>query len=180
MIGEELCRNEQFIESSIKFVESIFANALVIVKLPLGPLRSWLAWPLSFLHRHRLGQSLKILLPVVEKRISERAAGMNTSDRLDAIEWTLALSEGEAEDEDPRRLTLELLHNLWAGSSAPGGLVTEMLFQVLMEPDYMIILRNEAQDAVSKYGWSEKTLNSLHLQDSFIREINRLFPTGSG
>ena len=164
----------------MKFVESIFVNALVIAKLPLGPFRSWLAWPLSFLHRRRLEKSLKILLPVVEKRIAERAASMKTSDRLDAIEWTLALSESEIEDEDPRRLALELLHNLWAGSSAPGGLVTEMLFQVLIEPDYLEPLRNEAQDAVSQYGWSEKMLNSLHLLDSFIKEINRLFPTGSG
>ncbi|KAL1852794.1 hypothetical protein Daus18300_012038 [Diaporthe australafricana] len=43
LIGKELCRQERFFRLSTSFIMSIFFTALVIVKLPLGPLRRWLA-----------------------------------------------------------------------------------------------------------------------------------------
>lgn len=76
-------------------------------------------------------------------------------------------------------LTYELLHNLWAASSAPGGMMTEIVYQLLQDPQYIEPLRHEARKAVDEFGWSEKMLARLHLQDSFIREVNRLLPTGS-
>ena len=99
---------------------------------------------------------------------------------LDAIEWTLAFSKPDSPNNAPEYVTKELLHNLWAGSSAPGGLMTEMVYQLLLEPQYLEPLREEASNALKAHGWSEKTLDSLYLQDSFIREVNRLYPTGSG
>jgi aspirochlorine biosynthesis cytochrome P450 monooxygenase len=162
MIAEELCRNEAFIRRSRSFVESIFFTALLIVKLPLGVGRNLLAIPLSFIHKRKLQHCVDQVLPIIKKRIQERSEKRNSIHApLDGIEWTL-------------------LHGLWAGSSAPGALMTEMVYQVLFEPEYLEPLRKEAEAAVSIHGWSEKMLDELHLQDSFIREVNRLFPIGSG
>ena len=163
------------------FVQSIFVTALIIVQLPLGPLRGLLAWPLSLLHSWKLHRCVNILLPIVKRRMEERVtAHKSAAPRLDAIEWTLDFSKPGSPDNSLQRVTKELLHNLWAGSSAPGGLLTEMVYQILFDPIYLEPLRTEAANALDAHGWSEKTLDSLHLQDSFIREINRLFPTGSG
>jgi hypothetical protein len=41
---------------------------------------------------------MKILRPVVAKRIAERESGIDTSNRMDAIEWTLALGGDHSED----------------------------------------------------------------------------------
>ena len=181
MICEDLCHNDTFIQLSFDFVQSIFVNALVIVKLPLGPFRSMLAYPISLLHRWKLHRCAKILLPIVKKRMAERSAGSKTSTPpLDAIEWTLAFSQSSSPNNTPEKVTEELLHNLWAGSSAPGGMMTEMVYQLLLEPKYLEPLRKEVLEAVEAYGWSEKMLDSLHLQDSYIREINRVYPIGSG
>jgi aspirochlorine biosynthesis cytochrome P450 monooxygenase len=179
LVGEELCRDKVFVEASMAFIMSLFMTALIIVKLPLGALRNLLSWPLSLLHRRKLERCVMMLQPVVERRIRELKAGFSPSDHSDAIDWTLSLPISDSEM-SPRLVALEIMHNLWAGSSAPGGLLTEMLFQLLMEPDYLSPLRHEAHAAIAEGGWTEKALNSLPLQDSFIREINRVYPAGSG
>ncbi|KAI0902786.1 hypothetical protein F4823DRAFT_569366 [Ustulina deusta] len=57
--------------------------------------------------------------------------------------------------------------------------VTEMVFQVLMDPKLLADLRDEVMLALEEHGWTEKLLRKLALQDSFIRELNRLYPTGA-
>lgn len=121
---------------------------------------------------------MHVLLPVVRKRVEESRNGAE-SKRLDAIQWTLYLFPETAENTDYDRFMKELLHNLWAGSSAPGGMMTEIIFQLLLHPEDLKALQKEASEAFRQYGWSEKMLINLHLLDSFIRETNRLFPTGS-
>ncbi|KAH6666347.1 cytochrome P450 [Halenospora varia] len=178
LIEETLCRDETFIRLSMSLLESIFVTGLIIVKLPLGPLRGLLAWPISSLHRWKLRCCMHVLLPVVRKRVEESRSGAE-SKRLDAIQWTLDLFPETAENTDYDRFMKELLHNLWAGSSAPGGMMTEIIFQLLLHPEDLKALQKEASEAFRQYGWSEKMLINLHLLDSFIRETNRLFPTGS-
>jgi aspirochlorine biosynthesis cytochrome P450 monooxygenase len=179
LIGEELCRDEGFVGESIGFVLSLFVTALVIVKLPLGPLRDHLAYPISFWHRRKLARCTKMLLPVLRKRITECNFHQGTREpRLDAIEWSLGLESSNEVDEE--RLAAELMHGLWAGTSAPGGLVTEIVFQLLLEPHYKEPLIKEGMEALADENkWTEKALSRLPLLDSFIRETNRLNPTGS-
>jgi hypothetical protein len=183
MIGPELCRDELFLQETTNLLESIFFTAIVIVTLPLGPLRPALAWLLTLPHKWKLEKCSRMLQPVVEARIQRRELPKSpTSDGHhigDAIEWTLDLVKGDATYDTPERLTYELLHNLWAASSAPGGMLTEIVYQMLMFPEYLQPLRLEAETATNKYGWSEKMLADLRLQDSFIREVNRLLPTGA-
>lgn len=179
LIGEELCRDDVFIKMTTDFVMSIFITGVIIVKLPVGWLRDWLAYPLSMWHRNKLARCARMLFPVVRKRITEWNSREGSNGRLDAIEWSLMLA-AEPSSVDAERLTTELIHNLWAGTSAPGGLVTEIMFQLLLEPQYRKPLIKEAQEALEPDGqWSEKALGRLPLLDSFIREVNRLYPTGS-
>lgn len=58
-------------------------------------------------------------------------------------------------------------------------MVTQMVFETLMQPKYLKPLRAEAEKAIADHGWSEKALNSMNLLDSFIQEINRVHLTGS-
>ncbi|OAL00888.1 cytochrome P450 [Phaeosphaeriaceae sp. SRC1lsM3a] len=176
LICSELCRDGDFIRHSMRFTQSIFVTALVIVNLPLGIFRNLFAWPISYVHRLHLQKCMKILRSHVRKAIHESESG---SKKLNAIHWTIDLFPESADGSHHDRLLKELLHSLWAGSSAPGGMITEVVWQLLINDNAIDIVREEASDALRQHGWSEKMLNSLHLQDSFIRETNRLFPTGS-
>jgi len=182
MIGTELCRNETFLSETTGLFQSIFFTALVVVNLPLGPFRNALLSVLTLPHKWRLEKCTKLLQPVVEARLSERDSdhGQKKNQTAgDGIEWTMDLLHGHSCYDTPNKLTHELLHNLWAASSAPGGMMTEIVYQLLTYPEYLAPLREEAKAAVTQHGWTEKMLANLNLQDSFIREVNRLLPTGA-
>ncbi|KAF2014407.1 cytochrome P450 [Aaosphaeria arxii CBS 175.79] len=176
LICDDLCRNEDFIKQSMRFTKSIFVTALVIANLYLGVFRCLLAWPISLVHGWYLHKCMNILRPHVEKAIQECTADTK---KPNAIYWTISLFPETVDKGHHDRFLKELLHSLWAGSSAPGGMITEVVWQLLINDGAIDALREEAREALSQHGWSEKMLNSLHLQDSFIRETNRLFPTGS-
>lgn len=162
------------------FSESIFINGITLTMIPLGPLRRPISWIGSFRHRRKLEKALSVIQPVVEHRLAQQASNAKPSSNSDALDWTIELASSSPKENTPRRIALHVLHNLWAGSAAPGGLVTQMVFQLLLEPKYLEPLVAETENAVSSYGYSDKALNSMPLLDSYIREINRLYPTGSG
>ncbi len=180
LAGEELCRNNDYLDVSMEFSESIFVNGMFLSMIPLGPLRPFGSWIGSFRHRRKLEKALKVVLPVVEQHLDRKASDPKPSSNPNAIDWTIELATSLPKENNPRRIALHVLHNLWAGSAATGGLVTQMVFQLLMEPKYLSPLVAEIDKAVSTHGWSEKSLNNMPLLDSYIREINRLYPTGSG
>lgn len=161
----------------MSFQHSIFIHAMIIIHIPFRPLREILTRLAVLSHKRNLGRAMEILKPVVTKRVEKRRYEDSSVDDNDGIRWTLDLTKDE--DMDPHRLSLEVLHNLFAGSLAPGAMITEMVFQVLMSPELLQDLRQEAQQAASDHGWTEKLLQDLLLQDSFIRELNRVYPTGS-
>jgi cytochrome P450 len=119
---------------------------------------------------------MALLQPVVAQRMAERNNEFQKR-RIDGIQWTLDLTSDE--DMDPYQVSLEILHNLFAGSLAPGAMITEMIFQALMDPKLLKDLRTEAQQALEECGWTDKLFQKLPLQDSFIRELNRVYPIGA-
>ena len=155
-------------------------NGLTLSMIPVGPFRKLGSWVGSVGHRRNLHRAVQMVLPKVSRRMTEEAHDDPKRSRLDAICWTMDLARYAPGEYEPYRIALQLLHNLWAGSAAPGGLVTQVVFQILMKPEYLGPLRSESAEVVSRYGLSDHALNNMPLLDSFIREINRLYPTGSG
>ena len=180
-MGREICRNDEFVRVTMAFADSLFANALIITNLPLGPLRGPLGWLVSQYHRWVQYKAVTVLEPHVTARLRADAVGQDGgSKHHDAIEWTIDfLNAASAPPPESRTLSLELLHNLQAGGKAPGVLLTEVVFSLLLEPSYLEPLRKEAEDAVRTYGMSDQALAEAPLLDSFIMETNRLYPIGS-
>ncbi|KAI0886467.1 putative cytochrome P450 [Annulohypoxylon maeteangense] len=185
LIGTELCRNESYLKTSQKLADSIFIHGLVMSMLPFRSIfRSSYDFLFTRFHLRNLRKAMEVILPVVQARFDEFQARESSSEKdhtkpLDAIEWSLEFSKGNAREHNPRWIALSLLHNIWAGSSAPGGLVTQMVFQVLTEPQYLEPLRAEAEAALRPHGYTDKALDNMPLMDSFIRELNRVYPTGA-
>lgn len=185
LIGEDLCRNDDYLNTSQKFSNSVFIHGLIMSMLPFrSMLRGAYDFFLTRFHLRNLCKAMEVILPVVQARFEEFQERESSSEkrrpvRLDAIEWSLEYSKGSVKEHDPHWIALSLLHNIWAGSAAPGGLVTQMVFQVLMEPRYLGPLREEARAALSPSGYTDNALGSMHLMDSLIRELNRVYPTGA-
>ena len=49
-----------------------------------------------------------------------------------------------------------------------------------MRPEYVEPLRSKSAEVVSRYGLWDQAFSNRPLLDSFVRQINRLYPTGSG
>jgi hypothetical protein len=122
---------------------------------------------------------MKLVVPVVEQRLAKIEANPTGPQPLDMVQWTLELA-GPGTERTPTRLAHQILQNLWAGSGAPGGLLTQMVFQVLWCPEYLEPMRKEIQESVAAHGWTDKMLNNIPMVDSFLRETNRLHPNGVG
>lgn len=188
LMGHELCRDDAYLRTSQSLTDSIFVYGLAMSMLPMRSLlRGAYDFIFSIFHRRALNKALMVILPVVESRFAEfqtRSPGPinKQEEHCDSIEWSLSLTKGNPKEHNPHWIAYSLLHNIWAGSAAPGGLVTQMVFQVLMEqPEkYLEPLRSEVQTALDKHGgYTDKALNSMVNLDSFVREISRVYPTGS-
>ncbi|KAK4206223.1 cytochrome P450 [Rhypophila decipiens] len=195
LIGPELCRDDNFLKSFQDFGISIFNNGLLCSILP--PLPGFLRRPLRRLftplfHKRSLDRAIQLVQPTVQARFDKDKFHPSTSPSLssdpeleleDAIEWTLSLTKSiHPAEQNPERITLTLLLNLWASNAGPAETLTNMIFQILYDPVYLPALRSEAEESFRVNGSYTDNALSLHdmpLLDSFIREINRLYPTDS-
>ncbi|KAJ5427436.1 hypothetical protein N7491_007878 [Penicillium cf. griseofulvum] len=177
LVGEELCRNPDYIRLSMKFSESVFMNGVMLSTFSWGPLRRVVSWIGSIYHRRNLRRVMELITPVVEKRLANLEQDPTGPKPLDMVQWTIELA-GPGKEMTPKRLAHQILQNLWAGSGAPGGMLTQMIFQVLWCSDHLEPMRKEVQSAVQEHGWTDKMLNNIPLVDSFLRETNRLHPNG--
>jgi cytochrome P450 len=180
LIGEEICRDPEYIKLSMKFSESVFMNGVMLSTLSLGPFRKMVSWIGSFAHRRTLNQLIRLLIPVIEKRLEEMKRDPTGPKPFDMVQFTIELTGPSDKEKTPERMAHQVLQNLWAGSGAPGGLLTQMVYQVLTYPEYLEPMREEIRSAIAEHGWTDKMLNNIPLVDSFLRETNRLYPNGAG
>lgn len=179
LAGDELCRSENFIYSSLKFGDSAFVTGLIIAQLPLGPFRPILGWLIAQYHRlFHLRKLLQQVEPIVAKRMAEAQCMGRIPRYDDSIEWALKLNNPP--ERDARTIALEMLHILEAAAGAPGALITEAVYQLLSQPRHLEPLLAEIEAARREYGLSNTAIQHLPALDSFLMETNRLYPVGGG
>ncbi|RYO97037.1 hypothetical protein DL765_011335 [Monosporascus sp. GIB2] len=178
LVAPEVCRNAHYLETSLSFMNSVMVTGLLAIMPPLGPFRGLFTRLLAFFHKRKLEATIRIVQPVVESRLREIDAHPQAN-HPDAIQWAIELAGNDPLEREPRRITLNTLQNVWAGSAGPAVSVTQMLYQVLMMPEYLEPLAQEAHQAIQRFGWTDKAMNHMPLIDSFIRECNRMYPLGS-
>ncbi|KAK7530972.1 putative cytochrome P450 [Phyllosticta citribraziliensis] len=173
LLGKELARNHDFVQTSQSFNRSLFISAILINGVALGPLRNVVAWFAAFKHRSDLARCTKHLVPKIEKT----RAQMDEYD--DAVKWMIELAKDDPVESKPQRMAYQLMHLMFAGSSAPGGLAVQMVYQVLTSPEYLEPLRREIASMLQETGgFTASFLARTPLLESFVRETMRLYPTG--
>lgn len=149
--------------------------------LPLGPLRHYLAGPISYFQRVRQRRVLSIVAAEFQERLNGAGSGKT---HIDGIEWTIKmLKEFPGKPGEPLplfQMSHELVHILGAAHTPVGMTLTQMVWQMLVQPEYLHALRKEAEEAVAKVGFTDRIVEYLPLQDSYIREANRLYPSNIG
>lgn len=178
LAGDELSKREDFIHLSMKFSDSCFVTGLIISQLPFGPFRPFFGWLIAQYHRWTLYRMLKMTEPVIAKRMADARNEKSVPRYDDSIEWAIKLDDPP--ERDSRTITLEMLHILEAAAGAPGAMMSEMIYQLLVEPHYIQTLIEEIEAAKESSADLNEAMQKLVLMDSFIMETNRMYPVGGG
>lgn len=184
--GKELSRSEGFLDCTKAYLRGIFFNGFVMLNMPVsGSLRDFLAWPLNKYHqRFRQQRVINMIMRVAAKRLEMKESWPRDDSEFDVIQCSLNRLEEFPFDEHADRTPLqtlshEILHLIWAAGQSPAMVATTFIFKLLEEPSYIAPLREESQEAFKQHGSTDAVLKNLPKLDSFIREVNRLYPSFS-
>ncbi|KAJ7660365.1 cytochrome P450 [Mycena polygramma] len=167
-VGLPLCREPEYLQLNIDYTITIFTCGQLIRLIP------------EFL-KPSLRHALKFVGPLLNERLDkENRYGSNYPGRPgsssyhsnDLISWLLDLAEGE-ERTAPALASRLLVTNMAAIHTASTTL-TQALYDLAVNPEYILPMREEAERVVTAEGWTKTALNSMHKIDSFLRESQRL------
>lgn len=181
MIGQELCRDNDLVESSVRYAETVIMDSVLISCLPT-PLRI-LAGPISKLRaKYHRKKMQKRLLPHVEERL-RLWQNANDGDKLpnDTLQWLIPKCASEGDEElDPVRImarhlslsTMFLFAMVWS--------FFHCLIDIYTSPEVdevVAALREEAERVSRAHAGglrNAQAVNQLHRFDSALRESSRV------
>jgi len=110
---------------------------------------------------------------VVEERLAKMEKyGENWDDKPnDLLMWLMNGTQkvGMSVDGLARRMFLANFAAIHTTSST----ITQVLYRLLVQPEYMEPLRQEADAAISEEGWTRAAIDKMDKMDSFLRETQR-------
>ncbi|KAI2466919.1 cytochrome P450 [Annulohypoxylon bovei var. microspora] len=174
--GEDLAKNEIFMESALHYIEEVLMCAEIVRLAPklLVPFVGQLI--ARYLKSHET--IFNTLIPVAEQRCLEKDLGnlgQTMPKHADCIQWIMETAPKQ-NPWTPKRIVHELMA-IWFGSvHALSTTITFAIHDLCLHPEYMEPLRKEVD---AQYGEFEGTGQGLPLLDSFIKESARLTPVES-
>nr|AFK23384.1 cytochrome P450 monooxygenase [Cordyceps militaris] len=173
----DLCRDEEYLQAVMKYAEGVFFTGVAFNGVSLGPFRKFVYWLGAMSHRRDLNKAVAHLLPILESRRIQAAQQDEKPNHVDSIQWNLDSMPASPKEATLKRHAQRILHLAFAATGTVTILLTHMIYNVLMHPEYLQPLRDEIELAVSQNGgWTEKALNDMWKLDSFIKETLRVDP----
>jgi aspirochlorine biosynthesis cytochrome P450 monooxygenase len=147
--------------------------------LPLGRLRNWWYWLASFKVRQDVRYASECLIPTLQERMALRDSGAVEKDKpADVLQFAVDQPIPSTRENDARRHSIRVIQLTFASTGTIITLLYRLMYLILLFPEYLEPLRNEIAEVLPRDGafGDVKTLNSLTLLDSFIRETMRFYP----
>lgn len=185
LVGESVCRDEQFLTGMVNFTDDIIRNQILLNLTPkifqpiIGNILALANW------RHWHSASVRVL-PTIKQRLhdmSKKAAGdaeyKDWAPPEDFITWTirLAMAEGNSFELDPVIISKRLLPIEFAAihtTMLTGLLWTLDLLTTPEDVGILDALRDEIKSCKPESGiWTKASLSNLVRMDSSIRESQR-------
>ena len=176
-LGQPHCRNEEWLQTSIKYTENVFTTVMLLRALPkfMHPVAAQLL-PSYWRVHSNLRTAKKIIIPIVEERRAKQAE--KDPDYVkpnDMLQWMMDAAnenDGQPHKLAHRQLLLSLASIHTTTMSAAHG-----FYDMCARPEYFEPLRQEAVDVLEEDGgWQKTTLNKMRKLDSFLKESQRVNP----
>nr|AFO69302.1 P450 monooxygenase [Aciculosporium take] len=176
LFGESLCRNEEFLDLSRRFGDTVPRDATVLLAVP-----SWARSSLAkFLAAPRLLKKLQEILRAETKKRRDCCEKNPMKDVLDfTMDWVDNHRDAVYNDEHIVEMMINLIfaavHSSSQACSPP--LLVHTIFELATRPDYVVSLGEEVRQCFDEHGQGTKlALDSMHKMDSFIKETQRCNP----
>ncbi|OKP10855.1 Ent-kaurene oxidase [Penicillium subrubescens] len=179
LVGAPLCRNEEYLQTSIKYTVDVFGGADRLRAWPdfLKPMVTYFITNVK--ERQRVAR--KHLLPYIKNRLTQleypKSQGSDQKP-IDSLQWVIDAAPS-AEERDPERLMYRLLHLNVAAVHTTSVTFLNCIFDLALHVDVHSELRTEIGGAIDNDGWTARGLSHMRKLDSFMLESQRLAPIAS-
>ncbi|KAL8282700.1 hypothetical protein RB597_010103 [Gaeumannomyces tritici] len=176
-LGEELCRDEAWLEVTKEYTTAAFMAAMALRQRPahLRFIYQWFEPLCAELRRHR-DRSRAIIGPVLERRRAARrealAQGRPAPVFEDGIDWFEQEAQGRPYDSGMAQQALAA-----TGNHTTSDFTTKFMLTVAQHPDLIREMRDEIVAVLrAEGGFTKAALANLKLLDSVMKETQRLQP----
>ena len=174
-VGLPLCRDEDWLASSIEYTESIFMTIITLRFLPsfLRPIAVWFL-PSSYKIYYHLRQAKRLMIPLVRRR---RDPTSNAEDErhVDLLQWMMEIAKPNEADE--AHLAHRQLLLSFAAIHTTTMAAVNALYDLCAYPETLSSLREEIELTLAENGgWSKAAISKMGKLDSFLRESQRINP----
>lgn len=177
-VGISFCRSEEWLNTSVKFTEDVFANAMVSTMLPAFLRGFFSTFILPYARRVSKHKKIarKYLAPIYAERMAREASGSGEKLEEDVYTWMLGHAAARPNLRTPETLAyFQLLLSMAAIHTTTMTVVT-VLYELAARPEYIEPLREEMIRAVEEDGglMKKSTLAKMMKLDSFMKESARI------
>lgn len=174
-MGEEMCKNDEWVNSVAKYSRSAFMCAHELRGWP-GFTRRIVHWflPSAKVVREALVPCRRILNPVVERRKALQAEALAKGEPAPVFDDSLTWFEKEyGSNYDPAiaQITLSTV-----AIDTTADLLQAAMHQLARHPEFIRPLRDEIVQVLGKQGLQKVALYNLKLMDAVLKESQRMKP----
>ncbi|KAE8373290.1 cytochrome P450 [Aspergillus bertholletiae] len=178
LVGEELCRNPEWIQLTIANTQGIMKSSMGIRAL-YSSRWQWLA-PWTYPGRKDLvtlrRRAAELIEPVYMQRLAAFRGGTQHKYR-DAVQWIIENSPEKPLS--PAEVADALLFLYMAGIHSTSATIVSIVYDLIAHPEYVPALLDEIRHTLAESPeWSRQSLAKLRKLDSFMKESQRLNPVG--
>ncbi|GJE92707.1 cytochrome P450 [Phanerochaete sordida] len=174
ILGLPFCRNTELLDIMINFTTDVVTSGLVFSFTP-SPLKP-LVKPFITKVDKMIDRALAMLRPTIEQRqnmMEKQKHGEEWADKPnDILQWLMDAAEGE--EREPRALTVRFLLVCFASIHTTSMTLTQALYRLAANPEYIAPLREEVESVLDQDGLSKATMEKLRKVDSFFKETQRI------
>ncbi|KAH9975530.1 cytochrome P450 [Lactifluus volemus] len=165
-------RNRDYQALNLTFAINVVKSGTILSMFP-KPLRPIVSRMLSDLPS-QIRQETEYIRPMVEERFAKmKEFGEDWDDKPnDMLMWLM--SEAKGVERSLEGLARRLLRINFASIHTTSLTFIQVLYRLLLHPEYIQPLREEVEAVVAEEGWTKAGMDKMYKIDSFIRETQRL------
>ncbi|KAH8976597.1 cytochrome P450 [Lactarius hatsudake] len=172
-VGAPLCRDRDYQALNLNLAINVMKFATILRLFPdfLKPLVTRTISDLP----SQVRREMEFIRPMYEERLArmEELGDEKWDDGPnDMLMWLMNESKGV--EKSLEGVARRMLGVNFASIHTTSSTMTQVLYRLLANPEYVEPLRREVEAVVAEYGWTTDGMDKMHKIDSFVRETQRL------